>query len=161
LSALSVPTQNNHRHQLSAPTQPNSELLTDSYPLQYGTLPHKTKSKPRPLQSRSGTLQRHKSSAEIYSKSSSAAQTSSLNRLLSISAEDIRRSLKETNDVIQRLLGSAWKKSAYVRPVEVKSGETKIDSSSSNRYVEASVCFLNLVCIVLMFFLWNRPIHSN
>ncbi|KAF2349450.1 hypothetical protein FHG87_019794, partial [Trinorchestia longiramus] len=95
---------------------------TGSYPVQYGTLPHKSKSKPRPLQSRSGTLQRHKSSAEIYSKTNLSVQTSSLNRLLSISAEDIRRSLKETNGVIQKLIGNARKK-ASIKQLEVKSND--------------------------------------
>jgi len=85
-----------------------------SYPLQYGTLPHKKSNKPRPLQSR--TLQRHKSSAEIYSKTAGSSSTlqnsSSLNRLMSISAEDIRRSLKGTNDALQRLLSYGKKKAS-------------------------------------------------
>lgn len=102
---------------------------TNSYPLQYGTLPNKSKSKPRPLQSRSGTLQRHKSSAEIYSKTSTTSQPSSLNRLLSISAEDIRRSLKETNGVIQRLIGNA-KKRASIKQLDSKTDEDRNDSSN-------------------------------
>ena len=96
---------------------PSNTTLTDrftadctgSYPLQYGTLQPKSKSKPRPL--RSGTLQRHKSSAEIYLKSASSA-SSPLNRLLSVSAEDIRKSLKVTNGALQRLLATAFKKTS-------------------------------------------------
>lgn len=98
--------------------QIQSRLTTEAQtfnPQKYATLQPKSRSKPRPL--RSGTLQRHKSSAEIYSKNS-PIQSSSLNRLLSISAEDIRRSLKETNGVLQRLLGNGRKKAAVKSIVE-------------------------------------------
>ena len=102
-----------------------SSLQQESYPLQYGTLPHKKSNKPRPLQSR--TLQRHKSSAEIYSKSSSTVQeSSSLNRLMSISAEDIRRSLKGTNGALQKLLSYGKKKASVKSLTDTNCSDSKL-----------------------------------
>ena len=98
---------------LNTPPAPLKSILKttqdSTHPMGYNTLPLKPKNKPRPL--RSGTLKRHKSSAEIYSNTNNkndgnnpATSQSSLDRLLSKSADDIRRSLRETNGVLQRLL---------------------------------------------------------